>query len=72
MTLYKFPLVLDPQPEGGYVVTCPLVPELVTEGETVEESTRHANEALASLIESYWPPTPPPPGSRPPPGPPRR
>lgn len=53
MTLYKLPLVLDPQPEGGYVVTCPLVPELVTEGETVEEAIRHANDALPSLIASY-------------------
>ena len=29
---YKIPLVLTPQVEGGYTVTSPLLPELVTEG----------------------------------------
>lgn len=53
MTVYKLPLVLDPQPEGGYVVTCPLLPELVTEGETVREAMDNANDALEALIEVY-------------------
>lgn len=53
MTVYKLPLVLDPQPEGGYVVSCPLLPELVTEGETVEEAVRHANDALEALVEGF-------------------
>lgn len=53
MTVYKLPLVLDPQPEGGYVVTCPLLPELVTEGETVREAMDNANDALEALIEAY-------------------
>ena len=26
---YKIPLVLTPQPEGGYTVTSPLLPELI-------------------------------------------
>ncbi len=30
--VYKLPLVLEPQPEGGYVITCPLIPNLITEG----------------------------------------
>lgn len=53
MTVYKLPLVLDPQSEGGYVVTCPLLPELVTEGETVHEAVQNANEALEALIEGF-------------------
>ena len=28
--LYKIPLLLTPQPEGGFTVTSPLLPELVT------------------------------------------
>ncbi|MGZ3390447.1 MAG: type II toxin-antitoxin system HicB family antitoxin, partial [Isosphaeraceae bacterium] len=32
---YKLPLVFEPQPEGGFTVTSPLLPELVTEGETI-------------------------------------
>jgi antitoxin HicB len=45
--------MLEPQPDGGYVVTCPLLPELVTEGETVEEAIRNANNALEALIEGF-------------------
>ena len=53
MTLYKLPLVLEPQPEGGYVVTCPLVPELLTEGDTIQEALHNANDALEAVIEAY-------------------
>jgi len=51
--LYKLPLVLEPQPEGGYVVTCPLLPELITEGETVQEAMQNANDALQAVIEAF-------------------
>jgi antitoxin HicB len=51
--VYKLPLVLDPQPEGGYVVTCPVLPELITEGDTIDEAIANANDALAALIEMY-------------------
>lgn len=50
--VYKLPLILEPQPEGGYVVTCPLLPELITEGETVLEAIKNANDALAALVEA--------------------
>ena len=52
-SLYKLPLVLDPQPEGGFIVTCPLLPELITEGDSVEESLANVQDALAALIEAY-------------------
>ncbi|HDN79433.1 MAG TPA: type II toxin-antitoxin system HicB family antitoxin [Chloroflexi bacterium] len=51
--IYKLPLVLEPQPEGGYTVTCPLLPELITEGDTVEEALRNASDALEAVIEAY-------------------
>lgn len=51
--IYKLPLVLDPQPEGGYTVTCPLLPELITEGDTVEEALNHVADALAAILEAY-------------------
>ena len=50
---YKIPLVLTPQPEGGYTVTSPLLPELVTEGDTVEEALANVRDALAAVIETY-------------------
>ncbi|MGH7452035.1 MAG: type II toxin-antitoxin system HicB family antitoxin [bacterium] len=51
--IYKLPLVLDPQPEGGYTVTCPILPELITEGDTIKEAIANASDALAALIETY-------------------
>jgi len=51
--IYKLPLVLDPQPEGGYTVTCPLLPELITEGDTVQEAVSNVADALAAILEAY-------------------
>lgn len=51
--LYKIPLILEPQPEGGFTVTSPLLPELVTEGDTVDEVLANVQDALQSVIEAY-------------------
>jgi antitoxin HicB len=50
---YKIPLVLSPQPEGGYTVTSPVLPELVTEGDSIEEALFNVRDALAAAIEIY-------------------
>ena len=53
--LYKIPLLLTPQPEGGFTVTSPLLPELVTEGESIDEvlvNMRNAFEAIRELYEN--------------------
>jgi antitoxin HicB len=49
----KLPLVLTPQPEGGYIITSPLLPELVTEGDTIEEALENVRDALLATIEAY-------------------
>ena len=51
--LYKVPLVLSPQPEGGFTVTSPVFPELVTEGDTVDEVMANVQDALAAVVEAY-------------------
>lgn len=51
--LYKIPLILEPQPEGGFTVTSPILPELVTEGDTIEEALANVQDGLAAVIESY-------------------
>lgn len=51
--IYKLPLILQPQPEGGYTVTCPLLPDLVTEADTLDEVMPNVADALAALIEAY-------------------
>ena len=51
--LYKVPLMLSPQPEGGYTVTSPLLPELITEGDTVEQALENVRDALKAVLETY-------------------
>lgn len=51
--LCNVPLVLTPQPEGGFTVTSPLLPELVTEGDTAEDALANVSDALAAVIEIY-------------------
>ena len=45
--------MLEPQPEGGYTVTSPLLPELITEGDTVAEALANAEDAFAAVAEIY-------------------
>ncbi len=51
--IYKIPLVLEPQPEGGFTVSSPLLPELITEGDTVDEALANVRDALAAVVEGY-------------------
>jgi antitoxin HicB len=51
--LYKIPLVFSPQADGGFTVTSPLLPELVTEKDTFDEAMVNVRDALAAVIEAY-------------------
>ena len=46
-----YAFVFDPDPEGGFVVTCPALPGLVTHGDTLEEARSMARDAMAGFIE---------------------
>ena len=48
----RLTLVLEPAEEGGYVVTSPLDPELITEAETLEEAFENADDAAKALKDS--------------------
>ena len=50
---YKIPLILTPQPEGGYTVTSPLLPELITEGDSLDKALENVKDALMAVIEIY-------------------
>ena len=53
---YKIPLILTPQPEGGFTITSPVLPELpelVTEGDSMSEALDNAKDALAAVVEIY-------------------
>jgi antitoxin HicB len=51
--LYRIPLLFAPQPEGGFTVTSPALPELITEGDDLTEAFANAKDALAAVIELY-------------------
>jgi antitoxin HicB len=52
MSTYTYTVILEPEPEGGYVVHCPSLPGVVTEGETVEEALAMARNAITGYLES--------------------
>jgi predicted RNase H-like HicB family nuclease len=49
---YSFTVFFEPAIEGGYVVTCPALPGLVTEGDTLADAKRMAKDAIRAYIES--------------------
>ncbi|MBI3933258.1 MAG: type II toxin-antitoxin system HicB family antitoxin [Acidobacteria bacterium] len=49
---YTFTVLFEPAEEGGYIVTCPALPGLVTEGNTLEEAREMARDAIRGYIES--------------------
>lgn len=49
---YSFTVLFDPAAEGGYVVTCPALPGLVTEGDTLAEARVMARDAIRAYLES--------------------
>ena len=50
---YTFTMLFEPAEEGGYVVTCPALPGLVTEGDTLEEVRQMAEDALRVYLETF-------------------
>ena len=42
----SFTFLIEPAEEGGYIVTCPALPGLVTEGDTLEEAREMAKDAI--------------------------
>jgi predicted RNase H-like HicB family nuclease len=45
-------LHLEPAEEGGYIVTSPFEPELITEAESLEEAFSMAKDAIKALRAS--------------------
>ena len=50
---FKLRLILSPQPEGGFTVTSPLLPELVTEGDTLQAALANVPDAVQAVVEIY-------------------
>jgi antitoxin HicB len=52
MSEHRYTVLFEPAEEGGYVVTCPALPGLLTEGDTYEEAHARAVEAIEGYLES--------------------
>jgi antitoxin HicB len=50
---YAYPCELEEQPEGGFTVTFPDVPEAITQGETRAEALAEAEDALTTALSFY-------------------
>lgn len=46
-----YEIVLQPEPEGGFSVFVPDLPSVATQGETIEEGTEMAKEAIEAYLE---------------------
>jgi antitoxin HicB len=46
----SYVILLQPEPEGGYTVTCPALPGLVTYGETLEQARAKAADAISGYF----------------------
>ena len=47
----KFEVILEPQPEGGYVAYVPALPGCFSQGETREEALENIKEAIELYLE---------------------
>jgi antitoxin HicB len=52
VTEHSYTVLFEPAEEGGYVVFCPALPGLVTEGDTYEEARERVKEAIEGYLES--------------------
>jgi antitoxin HicB len=50
---FQYPVLLTAADEGGYVVTCRDLPQLVTQGETVQDALEQASDAMDEVFATY-------------------
>jgi predicted RNase H-like HicB family nuclease len=48
----RYTAVFEPAKEGGYIVTFPAIPDLATQGETLDEARAMAADCLLAYLES--------------------
>jgi antitoxin HicB len=49
---FSFTVIIEPNEPDGYLVTCPALPGLVTEGDTLDEAYAMAQDAIQVYLES--------------------
>jgi len=53
MNRFQYPVLLTPADEGGYVVTCRDLPELVTQGESIDDALEQAADAMDEVFATH-------------------
>lgn len=51
MKIYDFKVILEPDEDGGYIISCPLLPGCYTQGETVQEAMANIREVILLVLE---------------------
>lgn len=49
---FSFTVIIEPNEPDGYLVTCPALPGVVTEGDTLDEAYAMAQDAIQVYLES--------------------
>lgn len=53
MKRFQYPVLLSPAEEGGYVVTCRNLPQLVSQGEDERDALDNAADAMDEVFAAY-------------------
>ena len=53
MNRFQYPVTLTASDEGGYVVTCRDLPELITQGEDEQDAIEQASDAMDEVFAAY-------------------
>ncbi len=53
MKHFQYPVLLTPAEEGGYVVTCRDLPQLITQGEDEPDALAQAADAMDEVFATY-------------------
>lgn len=60
-TVYTYTVLFEPAAEGGYTVSVPMLPGVITEGDTLEEARARATQAISGhlkVLRKYRQPIP--------------
>ena len=49
---YSFTILVERNDPDGYLVTCPALPGVVTQGDTLDEAYEMAHDAIQAYVES--------------------
>jgi predicted RNase H-like HicB family nuclease/predicted RNA binding protein YcfA (HicA-like mRNA interferase family) len=49
---YRYTVIFEREPDGGYIVHCPALPGRRSQGDTLDDAQEHIKEAITVYLES--------------------